>query len=185
MSPDKSGHTESAGIDAQTKRELLARLLRERASAANEPFPLSLGQEDLWFLRELAPASPAYHIPFCVRTKSAVNCERLESSLRTLLERYPALRCTFVQDAEGVKQQIGAMPAQCLERVDASEWSEDELSRRVNESYRRPFDLSRGPVLQMAVFVRPGKGDVLLLSVHHIVFDAWSLGVFLEELALL
>jgi amino acid adenylation domain-containing protein len=185
MTPDLSNHTEPAGIGANAKRELLARLLRERASTTDEPFPLSLGQEDLYFLREMAPESPAYHIPFCVCTKSAVDCERLESALRVLLERYPILRCTFAQDLDGVKQQIAPLPERCLERVAASEWSEDELRRRVNESYRRPFDLSQGPVFQMTVFARPGKGDVLLLSVHHIVFDAWSLGVFLEELALL
>jgi amino acid adenylation domain-containing protein len=185
MSPDESGLTERAGTDAKAKRELLARLLRERALTADEPFPLSLGQEDLWFLREMAPESPAYHIPFCVRTESAIDRERLERSLRILLERYPILRCTFAHDREGVKQQIAALPKQCLEWVDASDWSDEELRRRVNESYRRPFDLGRGPVMQMTVFAQPGKGDVLLLSVHHIVFDAWSLGVFLDELALL
>src|SRR5215469_7313633 len=172
MNPDQ---TERAGIDAQAKREMLARLLRERALSANDPFPLSLGQEDLWFLRELAPASPAYHIPFCVRTKSAIDCDRLEGSIRILLERYPILHCTFGQDVEGVKQQIAPIPQHCLERVDASEWTEEELRKKVNEAYRRPFDLNRGPVMQTTVFVCPGKGDVLLLSVHHIVFDAWSL----------
>ena len=185
MSPDQSSQTEHAGMDAQAKRALLARLLRERASATDEPFPLSLGQEDLWFLREMAPESPAYYIPFCVRTKSAVDCKRLESSLRILLERYPILRCTFAQDTNGVKQQTAALPEHCLECVDASEWSEAELRKRVNGSYRRPLDLDQGPVLRATVFVQPGKGDVLLLSVHHIVFDAWSMGVFLDELALL
>lgn len=61
-------------LQPDAKRELLARLLQERATA-DESFPLSLGQEDLWFLHEMAPQSAAYSIPFCVRLKSQVNCE--------------------------------------------------------------------------------------------------------------
>lgn len=187
MSPEQSSQMEHAGTDASVKRELLARLLRERASAsvADDAFPLSLGQEDLWFLREIAPDSPAYNMPFCVRIKSALDYKRLERSLRTMLERYPILRSTFAQGIDGVKQRIAALPEQCLVCVDASAWNDDELQLKVNESYRQPLDLSQGPVFRATVFVRPGRGDVLLLSVHHIVFDAWSLGVFLDELALL
>lgn len=173
------------GLDSSAKRELLARLLRERTIAADEPFPLSLGQEDLWLLHEMAPESAVYSVPFCVRLKSAVDCQRLERSLRTLLERHPILRCTFVPDAQGPKQRVGPMPERCLERVDAGGWSEEELDRRVNEFYRRPFDLARGPVFRTTLFTRPEGGDVLLLSAHHIVFDAWSLGVLLSDLAVL
>ena len=174
---------ESLGRGA--KRELLARLLRERAVAADESFPLSLGQEDLWFLHEMAPESAAYSIPFCVRLRSRVNCERLERSLRALLERHPILRCTFLSGAQGPRQRVGPLPERCLELVDASGWSEEELQRRVNEFYRRPFDFSRGPVFRTTLFTSPERGDVLLLSAHHIVFDAWSLGVLLSDLAVL
>jgi amino acid adenylation domain-containing protein len=173
---------ESLGRDA--KRELLARLLQERATV-DESFPLSLGQEDLWFLHEIAPQSAAYSIPFCARLKSQVNCERLESSLRVLLERHPILRCTFHSDAQGVKQRVGPLPESCLEIVNSSGWSAGELKHRVSESYRRPFDLSRGPVYRATLFTAAEGGDVLLFSAHHIVFDAWSLGVFLSELATL
>jgi amino acid adenylation domain-containing protein len=185
MSPEQSDRGEDTGTDGKLKRDLLAQLLRQRSLGAKELFPLSLGQEDLWFLHELAPASPAYNIPFCVRTKSSIDCKRLERSLRTLLERYSILRCTFARDKEGLKQIVGALPERCLECIDASVWSEEELSRKVNESYRRPYDLSRGPLMRATVFAQPAKGDVLLVSFHHIVFDAWSLGVFLEDLALL
>ena len=170
-------------LDRNAKRELLLRLLRERA-LADETFPLSPGQEDLWFLHELAPESAAYNIPFCVRLKTRIDCERLERSLRCLLDRYAILRCTFVSDAEGLSQRIGPLPDRCLEIIDASYWSESELRRQVNEYYRRPFDLSCGPVFRVTVFTSE-RGDVLLLSAHHIVFDAWSLGVLLSDFAVL
>jgi amino acid adenylation domain-containing protein len=172
-------------LDRDAKRELLVRLLRERATAPDESFPLSLGQEDLWFLHELAPESAAYSIPFCVRFKTNVDCERLERSLQVLLQRYPILRCTFVSDAQGPRQRVGPLPSRCLEIVDASGWGKEELHQQVNAYYRRPFDLSLGPVVRTTLFRSLENGDVLLFSAHHIVFDAWSLGVLLSDLAAL
>jgi amino acid adenylation domain-containing protein len=172
-------------LDSGAKRELLARLLGERAVATDEPFQLSLGQEGLWFLHEIAPDSAAYSVAFCVRLRSDLDCERLESSLRMLLERHPMLRCTFAAGAQGPRQRIGPPPERCVECVDASGWSEDELKAQVDEFYRRPFDLSRGPVFRTTLFSRPDSGHVLLISANHIVFDAWSLGVLLHELGML
>lgn len=172
-------------LDPDAKRELLARLLHERATAADESFPLSLGQEDLWFLHELAPQSAAYNIPFCVRFKTRVNSQRLERCFRLLLERYPILRCTFLSDAQGLRQRVGPLPERCLEIVDASGWCEEELHQQVNACYRRPFDLSLGPCVRATLFTSQEKGDVLLFSAHHIVFDAWSLGVLLSDLAVM
>jgi len=171
-------------LDRDAKRELLIRLLRERA-IAEESFPLSLGQEDLWFLHELAPESATYNIPFCVRFKRQVDRERLERSIRVLLQRYPILRCAFFSDAKGLRQRVGPLPERCLELVDASGWGDEELNRQVNACYRKPFDLSLGPVVRTTLFTSQEEGSVLLFSAHHIVFDAWSLGVLLSDLAAL
>ncbi|MBZ5569147.1 MAG: AMP-binding protein, partial [Acidobacteriia bacterium] len=172
-------------LDANAKRELLARLLRERPIASGEPFELSLGQEALWFLHELAPDSTAYNVAFCVRVLSEVDSERLEGALLKLLERHPMLRCTFVSGAQGPRQCIGPVPQRSLELVDASDWSEEELRGRVHEYYRRPFDFASGPIFRSTLFRRRGTGHVLLISAHHIVFDAWSLGIVLSDLATL
>jgi hypothetical protein len=179
-----SGQFDLARLDARGKRELLARLLRQSASALDEPFQLSAGQEALWFLHQIAPDSSAYSVAFCVRLLSEVDVDRLENSFRTLLERHPMLRCTFVADTPGPRQRIGQLPERCLERVDASGWSEDELTERVEQFYRRPFDLGRGPVFCATLFTCPDNPDILLISAHHTVFDAWSLGVILAELGL-
>jgi amino acid adenylation domain-containing protein len=179
-----NGQFSFEALDSGAKRELLARLLRERAIASDQISPLSLGQEDIWLLHEMAPESATYSVPFCVRLRSPVDCARLERSLRSLLQRHEILRCTFEPDTSGPRQRVGQLPERCLELIDASGWSEEELKRRVNESYRRPFDLSRGPVFRATLFTRP-QGDILLLSAHHIVFDAWSLGLLLADLALL
>ena len=173
-----------AGMDAKAKRELLARLLREAAGDANEPFKLSLGQEALWFLHELAPESAAYSVAYCVRLRSDVNYERLEQSVRTLLERHPMLRSTLGLGTNGLQQCVGPVPEHPLEVVGGFNWNEEELALEIDAFYRRPFDLISGPLFRCTLFLRSDThhGHVLLISAHHIVFDAWSLGIVLSDL---
>lgn len=173
------------GMKSSAKRDLLARLLRERAAGSGETFDLSLGQEALWFLNEFAPGNFAYNVAFCARLRSDVDRERLEGSLLRLLERHPMLRCTFAQSPQGLRQRIGPVPIRCLDVIDAAAWSEEELTARVRETYRLPFDLTAGPVFRAALFSRLRTDHVLLLVAHHIAIDAWSLGHLLTELATL
>jgi amino acid adenylation domain-containing protein len=172
------------GMDANAKRELLARLLRKAAGATNEPFKLSLGQEALWFLHELAPESAAYSVAFCVRLRIDVNCERLERSVRMLLERHPMLRSTLGLGTNGLQQSVGSVPERPLEVVEGFNWNEEELALQIDRFYRRPFDLISGPLFRCTLFLRSDThhGHVLLISAHHIVFDAWSLGIVLSDL---
>lgn len=183
MSGERVDLSKLAGMDGKAKRELLARLLRESAGAANGPFELSLGQEALWFLHELAPESAAYSVAFCVRLRSDVNCERLERSIRTLLERHPMLRSTLGLGTNGLQQCAGPVPEHPLEVVEAFNWSEEELPLQIDTFYRRPFDLTSGPLFRCTLFRRSDTRHVLLISAHHIVFDAWSLGIVLSDLA--
>ncbi len=173
------------GMDAKAKRELLARLLKERASGSGETFELSSGQEALFFLNQLAPQAVPYNVASCGRIRAKIDIDRLESALLKLMERHPVLRCTFALSAEGPRQRIGRVPARGLEVIDASPWSEQELHARLDESYRRPFDLANGPVFRASVFSRHDTDHVLLIVAHHIVFDAWSLGIIIAELAVL
>lgn len=171
-------------MDADAKRELLAHFLRKVATA-EDGFELSPGQEALWFLHALAPQSAAYNVAFCIRLSSKVDNECLERSLWKLLERHPMLRSTLVQDTNGLRQRINGIPERCLELVDAYDWSEENLPSQVNSFHRRPFDLTSGPLFRATLFRRRDGRDVLLISAHHIVFDAWSLGIVLSELSAL
>jgi amino acid adenylation domain-containing protein len=170
------------GMDANAKRELLARLLRERATGSGEEFELSSGQEALWFLYELAPDSAAYNVHFCARVRSEVDRERLEHALLKLMERHAMLRCTIFRSAQGPRQRIGQVPERCLEVVDASGWAEEELKARVAESYALPFDLTAGPVFRCTLFSQCPTEHVLLLCAHHIFSDASSFGVLVSDL---
>ena len=82
-------------LDSNAKRELLARLLREKAAGVGETVDLSFGQEALFFLNELSPQAVAYNVAFCGRIRAQVDSDRLEAAFLKLLERHQALRCTF------------------------------------------------------------------------------------------
>lgn len=172
-----------AAMDAEAKRELLGQLLRKAADVSREPFELSSGQEALWFLHQLAPQSTAYNVPFCVRLSSEIDEDRFEYALRSVLERHPMLRSTLVLAADGPRQRTGSAPQSCLERIDASQWSEEELRAQVEKYHLRPFDLTRGPLFRATLFRRRDARHVLLLSAHHIVFDGWSAGIVLSEMS--
>lgn len=98
------------GMDPKDKRALLTRLLQERAAGVGDTFPLSSGQEGLWFLYELAPGNVAYNVAFCGRVRSIVDPERLVYAIRRLVERHPMLRCTFDMTEQGPRQRIGRIP---------------------------------------------------------------------------
>jgi amino acid adenylation domain-containing protein len=144
--------------------------------------PLSRGQQALWFLHQLAPQSAAYHIASAVRVISEVDTGALRRAFQALVNRHPALRTTF-QAIDGVPvQRIHERQDVCFEEVEAGTWSEAELDERLAEAAHAPFDLEQGPLLRVSLFRRQGGEHVLLLVVHHIVADLWSLGVLLDEL---
>jgi amino acid adenylation domain-containing protein len=172
-------------LDSNAKRELLARLLREKAAGVGETVDLSFGQEALFFLNELSPQAVAYNVAFCGRIRAQVDSDRLEAAFLKLLERHQALRCTFPPSEGKQKQRVGPVPSRCLEVLDASGWSEEELRAQENEFSRRPFDLAAGPLFRAFLFTRNDTDHVLLITAHHIVFDASSLGIVLSDLALL
>ncbi|HEX3526557.1 MAG TPA: amino acid adenylation domain-containing protein, partial [Thermoanaerobaculia bacterium] len=150
--------------------------------------PLSFGQQALWILHGLAPASAAYTIAGAARLLDPIDPEALRRAFLTLVERHSALRTTFASGPQGPIQRVhpaAQSSTAAWAQEDASAWSAEELGRRVREAAWRPFDLENGPVLRAVLFDRgpadPG-GSVLVLAVHHIAADFWSLAVLLREL---
>jgi amino acid adenylation domain-containing protein len=150
------------------------------------PLPLSFAQERLWFLDQIEPDSPAYNLPLRVRLDGALDVDVLERSLRAVVERHEALRTTFaIADGQAV-QVIGASAEFGWRVTDLSGWPDEarerELAREVREEALAPFDLERGPLLRAVVLRCAAREHVLLVTVHHIVADGWSLGVLSREL---
>ncbi|HEY7215694.1 MAG TPA: AMP-binding protein, partial [Thermoanaerobaculia bacterium] len=169
-----------------SRPEAAARRIPRRADPGAESRP-SDGQRALWFLERLAPGNGANHIAAAARVRSGLDPAALRRALAGLVERHPALRATFAEtNGEPVLEVHERLDLEFVER-DAAGWSAGELDDQLAEEAYRPFDLARGPLLRVALFAvgQPGCEAVLLLAIHHIVADFWSLGVLARELGLL
>jgi amino acid adenylation domain-containing protein/non-ribosomal peptide synthase protein (TIGR01720 family) len=175
-------------LSPEKKRELLAQLLQKKAIASNPSksiFPLSQGQQALWFLYNLAPQSWAYNTLFTARIRSEVDVTALQRSFQTLISRHPSLRSTYTEQHRQPLQQIQDSPDVPFEQIEASAWSWDELNSQVRESAYRPFNLEQELPLRVCLFTRSATDHILLLVIHHIASDFWSLLVLMDELRVL
>jgi amino acid adenylation domain-containing protein/FkbM family methyltransferase len=158
------------------------------APRAGDP-PLSFSQERLWFLDQWEPASPFYNVSSALRLPGPLSAPVLEKSLNEVVRRHEILRTIFV-NVEGRPAQRIAPYAECrLELVDlqlyAANEREAEAARQARMEAWRHFDLANGPLIR-AVLLRLSPDDhILLLTLHHIVSDGWSMGVLFGELSAL
>ncbi len=142
------------------------------------PLPLSFAQQRLWFLHRLEPGGAAYNVPLAVRLRGALDVPALAAALGEVARRHEILRTRFVEiDGEPV-QVVAEEPEAALPVVDAA----GDLDAILAAEAARPFDLAAGPPFR-ALLLRQGEAEhVLLLTLHHIVSDGWSLGVLAREL---
>ncbi|MGB7951165.1 MAG: amino acid adenylation domain-containing protein [Candidatus Binatia bacterium] len=155
----------------------------------DQKFPLSFAQQRLWFLDRYEPGKPFYNISQGLRLSGRLDIEALERSLNEIIRRHEVLRTTFSMEEDEPVQRIAQPVNRSLARIDLRDRAvserEDEARRIASEEARRPFDLGRGPLFR-ATLVRLGEDDhVLVLTVHHIVADGWSMAVLNGELAVL
>lgn len=170
------------------KRALLARMLTERANAPRS-YPVSFGQLRLWFLDRFSPGDPVYNIPVAFRLDGPLDVEALRGALSRVVARHGALRTTFADSGGEPVQVVRAGVEPAWELVDLTTGAPEvdrsaEAVRLMWQEARRPFDLAQGPLLR-ALLVRAGETEhYLSLCLHHIISDAWSLGVLFRELSI-
>jgi amino acid adenylation domain-containing protein len=182
-------------LDGATVADLRARLLaaleagpapsREQRPAASEAseFPLGSGQRGLWFLERLAPGASGAHVAAAARVRGALDADALERAFGLLVERHPALRTTFHERLGATPvQRVHARLAPDFARLDDEGADEPAFAERVARAAFAPFDLERGPLLRVRLWRRGTGEHVLLLALHHIVADFWSLGLAWREL---
>jgi amino acid adenylation domain-containing protein/non-ribosomal peptide synthase protein (TIGR01720 family) len=151
--------------------------------------PLSFSQQRLWFLDQLEPGSDLYNSPVAVRLRGRLDVGALERTLTEIVRRHEVLRTNFhEQNGRAVQLIREAEPVQ-LPLVNLSALPEAEreaAARRLTaEEARRPFDLAHDPLLRLAL-LRLGEQDhVVLMNMHHVVSDLWSMGVLIKEVAAL
>ncbi len=155
----------------------------------DEELPLSFAQQRLWFLSQMEPDSPFYNVPVGVRITGALRVAVLERVFNEIVKRHEALRTTFDSRDGQPFQVIAPQPEVRLEVIEppcrVGHEQEIEVQRLADVEARAPFDLSIGPLLRVKLLRLGDEDHVLLVTMHHIVSDGWSISVLINELAAL
>ncbi|MDK0524160.1 non-ribosomal peptide synthetase [Streptomyces sp. ML-6] len=177
---------------AARRRELLGLLLRRDGlardtigrAARDRPLPLSFAQQRLWVLDRLLGESPVYTAPLAHRMRGPLSVPALRAAFTDVVARHEALRTRFTTHGTEPGQVIDEPAPVPLAVVDLTGHPAAEAEARAlaRAEAARPFDLESGPLLRTTVLVLAPDDHVLLLSMHHIVVDSWSLGVLFREL---
>jgi amino acid adenylation domain-containing protein len=151
--------------------------------------PLSFAQQRLWFLHQMDQDSPAYNIPAAIRLDGVLRIEALEAALTEVIQRHEVLRTTFSVVDSQVTQVILPSSGFRLLMIEldglAFGQRQRELDRLVQREARRPFDLSRGPLIRAALIRMSAREHLLVVTLHHIVSDNWSIGLLVREISAL
>ena len=151
--------------------------------------PLSFAQQRLWFLDQLVPENPFYNMPAAVQLQGHLNLKALQQAFNTIVRRHETLRTTFTQ-VDGQPAQIIApsfslhLPVIDLQSMPTLD-RDATIQRLATEEAHRPFKLTTGPLLRVTLLKLAETEHILLLTLHHIISDGWSMGVLMQELGAL
>jgi hypothetical protein len=156
----------------------------------NGPLPLSFAQQRLWVLDRIEPNNPLYNIPRAVQLKGPLDIPALVRALNEIVRRHESQRTTFRTGANGEPVQVIADSVQLgVPIIDLGVHAEGEREAAARnlatQETQIPFDLSVGPLLRARILKLGAEDHILLLTMHHIVSDAWSAAIFFQELAAL
>ena len=178
------------------RRVFFAALRDEQVDFTHYPIPdssgvagrdqLSYAQQRMWFLWQLEPGSAAYNLPGAVRLLGKLNHHALDLAFADLVQRHECLRTTFEEVDGQALQRVGDGAQAQVRHVDLCGLDADQRLRRTREEVAReagqPFDLRQGPLLRVALLQLAADEHVLLLTLHHIIADGWSMNILIEEL---
>jgi amino acid adenylation domain-containing protein/non-ribosomal peptide synthase protein (TIGR01720 family) len=183
------------GLPLEKRQMFLAALAKEGVDFSRFPIPagveaedrqaLSYAQQRMWFLWHLDPQSGAYNLPAAVRLTGRLNQSALEQAFASLIERHETLRTVFQQQPDDSLLQVPLQQPLDIQRIDLSDLPAAERETRVaaaaQEQSLLPFDLANGPLLRVRLLQLAEQEHVLLLTLHHIVSDGWSMNVLIDE----
>ncbi|MFP2933000.1 amino acid adenylation domain-containing protein, partial [Pyxidicoccus sp. 3LG] len=183
-SPTVAGLAER--LQSATSDTRMPALTRNRPTG---PIPLSFAQQRLWFLDQLQPGSALYNIPMALSLSGTVEQSALQRAFDALVRRHEALRTTFHVEGGEPRQVIHPAAERQLPLVDLSglpsEQRQAEVLRLATEDAQRPFDLAAGPLMRVSLVKVSPTEHVLLLNMHHVISDGWSMSVLVREVATL
>ena len=190
--------TPQIGAEIRANKEALLALLSEVAAndAAPAPLPrrpagaeapLSFAQQRLWFIDQLEGSSSQYHLPAALQLEGELDVAALHAALHQLVQRHEVLRTTYASVAGGAVQRPGAASPLVLAVHDLAAMEAEqraaEVRRYAAQHAAQPFDLAREPMLRASLLVLGPGSHVLLVTLHHIAADGWTLGLVVREFA--
>ncbi|MEH2026224.1 amino acid adenylation domain-containing protein [Nostoc sp.] len=175
------------------KQELVLQKLKKQQQSSlltpvsrEQPLPLSFAQQRLWFLDQLEGENCVYNVPFFWQINGFLNISALEQAITAIVQRHEVLRTTFSFVDESPIQVIHAHLQLTMQVLDWRQLTEEnQLSRATQlatEELQQPFDLSNPPLLRVKLLQLTDQSYLLLLAIHHIVCDGWSMDIFRREL---
>jgi len=151
----------------------------------SQPLPMSFAQQRMWFLHAMEPNSFAYNVPWVTRLDGAVDLPALQRAVHHLVERHESLRTTFADGEDAPIQIISAtLPIEIDEHHMAGA-DEAVVRSKINALWQIPFNLKEGPLLRLSLLRLGEETSILVLCMHHIICDNWSLGLLYREMATL
>ncbi|AZE49483.1 Polyketide synthase [Pseudomonas chlororaphis] len=151
-------------------------------AAEAEVWPMSHGQQSLWFIHKLNEDSAAYHIAMTFRLRSPLDRAALERSYSLLVQRHPALRARFSERQGQPVQEIASAALPDISVSNLVGQSREQVQQALQTAHRQPFDLQRGALSRLRLFICGEHDTLVLWTVHHLVSDAWSQWLLLDEL---
>ena len=179
------------------KAEILA-FLQDTASSARiqiqpapreREMPLSFAQQRLWFINELEPNSSTYNMSRAIRLKGQLDIASLEQTLQEIIRRHEALRTNFISHNGQPMQVIQDSYSWQMTSIDLQDLPTSEREAKIQQlatvDAEKPFALNTDYPIRATLIISSEAEHILLLTMHHIVFDGWSIGVLVEEIAVL
>ncbi len=152
----------------------------------SRPLPLSFAQQRLWFLDQLEPGQANYNIPASIRIHGQAEVAALIRAIRLLAERHEALRTIFVSEDGKAKQVIVNDLVIPVEKIRLNDTAEPERMKKalqiIRAEARSPFDLSKGPLIRVKLIELAEDDHILMMNMHHIISDGWSVGIIIRDL---
>ena len=184
--PTVAGLTQNIEAELVVGRKSVAPLQR---LSQEGPLPLSFAQQRLWFLYQFTPGSATYNMPSAIRLSGSLNPLALQQTFNEILRRQESLRTSFeVIDGEPV-QLVSEPPDFDLPVVDLSHLERPEIEQQVqrlaSEEAHHPFDLTHAPLFRAMLLRLTAVEHVLLLTMHHVISDGWSLRILIQEMTTL
>ncbi|SDX04453.1 amino acid adenylation domain-containing protein [Marininema mesophilum] len=179
--------------DFDVKRKLIEEIMKKRGlkkeecsitKYKGELAPLSFSQQRIWFLDQFEENLTAYNMPFALELQGNLQTHLLEKSLNKVIEKHETLRTVIVmKDGEAYQKVLSKLYIP-LRIVDLKHQEESVVQTKFKEEALQPFSLADGPLLRASLLKISDHKYVLMVNMHHMISDGWSLGIFYKELSI-